>query len=102
MMDTYNLSEFGSFTRARQMAGAVIMLLALTLAGSPRLWGQCQQGVASLTFDKGSVTALAVDPYGSATGTVTLNCVSWYQGTLVNISVSPPNGALSGVAHRQV
>jgi hypothetical protein len=95
MMDTYNLSEFRGFTRARQIAGAVILLLALTLAGPPRLWGQCQQGVASLTFDKGSITALAADPYGSTTGTVTLNCVSWYQGTVVNISVSPWNGILS-------
>ena len=40
MMDTYNLSEFGSFRRARQIA--VTLLFALTLAGPPRLWGQCQ------------------------------------------------------------
>jgi len=40
MMDTYNLSEFGSFRRARQIA--VTLLFALTLAGPSRLWGQCQ------------------------------------------------------------
>ena len=41
MMDTSNLSEFRSFTRARQIVVGVTMLLALTLAGPPRLWGQC-------------------------------------------------------------
>lgn len=41
MMNTYNLSEFRSFQTARQIAWVVIMLLAFTLTGSPRLWGQC-------------------------------------------------------------
>jgi hypothetical protein len=49
MKDTYNLSEFGSFTRVRQIAGGVIVLFALTLAGPPSLWGQCQQGIQSFT-----------------------------------------------------
>ena len=95
MMDTYNLSEFRSLRRARHIVGAVILLLALSLAGPPRLWGQCQQGIQSFTISPGSIVALAADPYGSASGTVTLNCPSWYQGTLVGISVSPANGALS-------
>jgi hypothetical protein len=93
MKDTYNFSEFGSFTRVRQIA--VAMLFALTLAGPSRLWGQCQQGIQSLTISPGSITALAADPYGTANGTVTLNCPSLYVGTLVDISVSPPNGVLT-------
>src|SRR5579872_6652787 len=40
MMNTYNFSEFRSFTRARQIVGGVTLLLALTLAGPPSLWGQ--------------------------------------------------------------
>jgi hypothetical protein len=36
MKDTYNLSEFRSFRRARPIA--VTLLFALTLAGPPRLW----------------------------------------------------------------
>ena len=72
MKDTYNLSEFRSFTRARQIA--VALLFALTLAGPSRLWGQCQQSLTNMSFDKGSIIALTVDSTGSATGTVTLNC----------------------------
>jgi hypothetical protein len=49
MMDTDNHSEFRSFTRARQIAGAVIMLFALTLVGPPRLWGQCSYQNPSYT-----------------------------------------------------
>src|SRR5208282_3819845 len=59
MMDTYNISEFRSFTRARQIA--VALLFALTLAGPSRLWGQCQQSLTNMSFDKGSIIALTVD-----------------------------------------
>jgi YD repeat-containing protein len=72
MMDTYNLSEFGSFTRARQIA--VTLLFALSLAGPSRLWGQCQQSLINMSYDKGSIIALTADSTGLATATVTLNC----------------------------
>ena len=78
MMDTYNLSEFGSFTRARQIAGAVILLLVLTLAGSPRLWGsQCDQNPsyigAGLALSPGSVVGGSGTVF---TATITLNGVA--------------------------
>jgi YD repeat-containing protein len=76
MKETSNRSEFRSFTRARQIVGGVTMLLALTLAGPPRLWGDCQQAISGLTFTKGSINALPVGDVGllEAMGTVTLNC----------------------------
>jgi len=93
MMDTYNLSEFGSFRRARQIA--VTLLFALTLAGPPRLWGQCQQAINSLSFDKGSIIALTTDSTGLATATVTLNCP--YSGYPQIIYTSDnSNGVLTG------
>ena len=49
MMDTHNHSEFRSLSRARQIAGGVMMLLALTLAGPARLWGQCSSQNPSYT-----------------------------------------------------
>ena len=75
MKDTYNLSEFGSFTRARQILGGVTMLLALTLAGVPRLWGQ------ALCNGAATVTSVSVSP-GSVVGgsgtilTATINVTS--------------------------
>jgi hypothetical protein len=89
MKALYHPAEFRSFWRALQIVG-----VALALAGPSRLWGQCQQGIASFTLDKGSVVALAAGSAGTATGTVTLNCPSLYVPTWVYISVSPPNGAL--------
>ena len=74
MKETYNLSELGSFTRARQIVGAVILFAALTLAASPTLWGQCQQGIASVTLDRASIIAGASGPTGTAQGTLRLNC----------------------------
>jgi hypothetical protein len=74
MNTSYHLSEFGSFTRARQIVGGITLLLALTLAGPPRLWGQCQLGVASFTLDESNIIALTVDSTGLSTGTITLNC----------------------------
>jgi YD repeat-containing protein len=85
MKTSYHLSEFGSFKRARQIVGGVILLLALTLAGPPRLWGECQQAVTGLSFDMGSIIALTEPSTGTATGTVTLNC-NWAGSPGVDLS----------------
>jgi len=57
MMDTYNLAESSSariIARARQIVVAATILLAVTLAGPPRLWGQqCSQNPS---YVGGSVT----------------------------------------------
>jgi hypothetical protein len=74
MMDTNNLFEFRSFRKAQQIVGGVTLLLALTLAGPPRLWGDCQQGIGGLSLNQGSIIALAPGPQGTAQGSVTLNC----------------------------
>ena len=93
MKDTYNLSEFGSLRRVRQIA--VTLLFALALAGPPRLWGQCQQSLTNLSFDKGSIIALTVDSTGTANGTVTLNCPYSGYPQIVYLSDNS-NGVLSG------
>jgi len=95
MKDTHNLSKFRSCTRVRQIVGGIIVLLALALAGSPRAWGQCSQGIASVTFNPGSIIAPAPNPHGTAIGTVTLYCNSWFEPTTIAISVSPNNGVLT-------
>jgi len=96
MIDTSNHSEFRGFARAGQILGGATVLLTLALAGSTRAWGQapCTQGIASVTLDKGSVIALDSAPLGMATGTVTLNCHSWYEPTQIAVTVSPNNGVL--------
>lgn len=72
MKDTCNLSEFQSFTRARRIAAGVMMLLALTLAGPPRLAAQCDQNTMpypTLT-SPGSIMGGSTQ---TATVTVTVN-----------------------------
>ena len=63
MMDTHKLAKFSStgiFAQARQIVAAATILLALTLAGPPRLWGQCgdhnsNSVAASVAVSPGSV-----------------------------------------------
>jgi len=68
-MDTYNLSEFASFRGVRQIAGGAILLLALTLAGPPRLCGQRVGGppsnstISSVLVSPGSVTGARTDTF---------------------------------------
>jgi hypothetical protein len=72
-----------------------LVAMALALAGPSRLWGQsCQQGIQSVTISPGSIVALASGAQGTANGTVTLNCPSLYQGTILGISDNS-NGVLS-------
>jgi YD repeat-containing protein len=87
MKDTYNLSEFGSFTRVRQIA--VAMLFALTLAGPPRLWGQCNPDAPKPTSISVSVSPGTV--VGGSTTVVTANITlnsAAPQITFVGLSVT--------------
>lgn len=79
MKDTYSLSEFRSFRRARHIAGGITVLLALTLAWSPRLWGQC-----SSPYDQEPITNVSVSvspgsafsgPNAVVTATISVNTV---------------------------
>ncbi|MGO8790996.1 MAG: DUF6531 domain-containing protein [Terriglobia bacterium] len=74
MKDTHNLSEFRISTRARQIVAIATLLVSATLTGPPRLWGQCQQGIAGISLDRGSIIAMAPGPAGNAAGTLRLNC----------------------------
>jgi YD repeat-containing protein len=81
MMDTYNLSEHpstGSFRRARQIVGGVTLLLAITLAGPPRLLGDC----AYITNINVSVSPTTVLEGQETTVTLTFT---------LNVPVSPCN-----------
>ena len=71
MKDTYNLSEFRSFTRVRQIAGGVILLLALTLAGPPRLWAQCNYPQVNASISPSSV--FEGNPAVTLTVTITMS-----------------------------
>lgn len=79
MKDTYNLSEFRSFRRARQIVGGATLLLALTLAWSPLLWGQCGP-----PYDQGPITNVSVSvspgsvfsgPNAVVTATISVNTI---------------------------
>jgi hypothetical protein len=61
MMARFSLNQFASSIAPRHVGVAVIMLCGLTLAGPPRLLADdCQQGVASISFDKGERTRTAI------------------------------------------
>jgi len=89
MKAAYHSCEFRSFGRILPL-----VVMALGLVGPRRAWGDCSQGIASVTFNQGSIIALAPMPWGTAIGTVQLNCPSWYEPTTIAISVTP-NGVLS-------
>jgi hypothetical protein len=79
MKDTNKLAESSSariFARARQIVVGVTLLLALTLTGPPRLWGQCPGGPAptglSVSVSPGNVIG---NSQTVVTATITLNAV---------------------------
>jgi len=74
MKDTYNLSEFGSIARARQIVGVLTLLLALTLAGPSASMAATPQ---LISFDL-SKTTLVRNGNDSITATVTISCPPGY------------------------
>jgi YD repeat-containing protein len=86
MKDTYNLSEFGSFTRARQIG--VTMLFALTLAGPLASMAATPQ---LISFDL-SKTTMVRNGNDSITATVTISCPPGYAGYEWGPALTSANG----------
>jgi hypothetical protein len=72
MKDTNNLSEFGSFTGARQIVGAVIVLFALVLASPPRLWADDCTPITQINVTLSPASVVEGNPV-TLTVTVTTN-----------------------------
>jgi YD repeat-containing protein len=60
-----------------------VVAIALALAGVPRAWGQCTQGIASFSLSAGSVIALGP----GAPGQVTLNCPATFNYYILYVEV---------------
>ena len=82
MKASYKTDAFRSFRRILPLVA-----VALALAGPPRAWGQCVQGIKSVVLYQNSVIAGVT----SASGLVTLNCNSWYVPTVIDFYSSPDN-----------
>jgi len=90
MEAAYHSREFRGFMRILPL-----VVIALGLVAPRWAWGDCSQGIASVTFNQGSNIALAPLLWGGAARTVKLNCPSWYEPNIIAISVMPNNGVLS-------
>jgi YD repeat-containing protein len=86
MKDTNNLSEFGSFTRIRQIA--VTMLFALTLS-TPLVSMAATPQLTSFDLSKTTIVRNWID---SITATVTISCPSGYDGYEWGPSLTSANG----------